>query len=98
ATLGINDSVRPRGSVVFGILGDGAVLHETTVLTGTSEPQLCRVDVTGVTLLTLVTDYGDALDLADHADWGGARLLRPADFKRKRRPSPSRTSLFGRQR
>jgi hypothetical protein len=76
ATLGIDDGVRPRGSVVFRILGDGEVLYETAMLTGTSEPHLCRVDVTGVTLLTLVVDYGDSLDLADHADWGGARLLK----------------------
>ncbi len=79
ATLGIDDAVRPRGSVVFRVLGDGTVLHESATLTGTSEPQPCRVDVDGVALLTLVVDYGDALDLADHADWGGARLLRAAD-------------------
>ncbi len=76
ATLGIDDAVRPRGSVVFRILGDGKVLYETAMLTGTSGPHLCRVDLTGVTLLTLVVDYGDSLDLADHADWGGARLLK----------------------
>jgi len=29
-------------------------------------------------MLTLVVDYGDGLDLSDHADWGGVRLLKPA--------------------
>ncbi|MFQ5589772.1 MAG: NPCBM/NEW2 domain-containing protein [Phycisphaerae bacterium] len=78
ATVGIDDAVRPRGSVVFRIVGDGTVLHETELLTGTSPPNLCRVDVTAVTVLTLVVDYGDSLDLADQADWGGARLIREA--------------------
>jgi hypothetical protein len=78
ATIGIDDAVRPRGSVVFRVLGDGGVLFESDVLTGRDAPQDVIVDVTGVARLTLVTDYGDGLDLSDHADWGAARLLKPA--------------------
>jgi hypothetical protein len=78
ATLGIDDAVRPRGSVVYQVLGDGDMLHETAVLTGTSEPYTCVVEVVGVNTLTLIVDYGDSLDLSDHADWGSARLLKPA--------------------
>jgi hypothetical protein len=78
ATIGIDDFVRPRGSVVFRVVGDGRVLLESGVLTGQDPPQDVAVDVTGVRQLDLVVDYGDGLDLADHADWGGARLIRPA--------------------
>jgi len=27
--------------------------------------------------LTLIVDYGEALDVADHADWADARLIKP---------------------
>jgi hypothetical protein len=78
ATIGIDDAVRPRGSVVFRVLGDGKVLFDSGVLTGKDPPRDVNVNVVGVSLLTLVVDYGDELDLSDQADWGGARLLKPA--------------------
>lgn len=78
ATIGIDDAVRPRGSVLFRVLGDATVLYEGTQVTGSDRPRDILIDVTGVDLLTLVVDYGDDLDLSDHADWGGARVLRPA--------------------
>ncbi|MCH7595217.1 MAG: hypothetical protein IID35_01540, partial [Planctomycetes bacterium] len=34
------------------------------------------VDLAGVSRLTLLVDYGAGLDLSDHADWGGVRLLK----------------------
>lgn len=77
ATIGIDDVVRPRGSVVFRVEGDGRVLFDSGMLTGADPPRDVIVDVSGVTVLTLVVDYGDELDLADHADWGNARLLKP---------------------
>jgi hypothetical protein len=33
-------------------------------------------DIRGVARLTLEVDYGEGLDLSDHADWANARLLR----------------------
>ncbi len=78
AEVGIDNYVRPRGSVVFRLLGnDGAELYSSGLLTGRDEPVLVRVDVRGAKALTLIVDYGDELDIADHAVWGGARLLRP---------------------
>jgi hypothetical protein len=79
ATIGVDDSVRPRGSVVFRVLGDGEVLFDSGVVTGTDAARQMFVDVRSVEILTLIVDYGDDLDLADHADWGGARLLRPRE-------------------
>jgi len=78
ATIGIDDAVRPAGSVVFRVLGDGKVLLDSGVLTGKDPPRDVNVNVVGVRALTLVVDYGDELDLSDQADWGGARLLKPA--------------------
>jgi hypothetical protein len=77
ATIGIDDAVRPRGSVVFRVLGDGRELYDSGLVTGTEEARDIIVDLTGVGRLTLLVDYGDGLDLADQADWGGARLLKP---------------------
>ena len=78
ATIGIDDAVRPRGSVVYRVVGDGRVLFDSGLQTGYDAPQDVMVPISGLTLLTLVVDYGENLDLADHADWGGARLLKPA--------------------
>ncbi len=78
ATIGIDDSVRPRGSVVFRVAGDGRILYDSGAVTGKDEPVDIRVDVTGVKRLRLIVDYGEGLDLADHADWADARLLKPA--------------------
>lgn len=78
ATIGIDDAVRPRGSVVFRVLGDETTLFDSGLITGRDEPRRLVADVSGVEKLTLVVSYGDGLDLSDHADWGGARLLRPS--------------------
>lgn len=76
ATIGLDDAVRPRGSVEFRVLGDGKLLYKSGLLTGRDQPRDILVSVQGVGRLTLIVDYGDELDLADYADWGGARLLR----------------------
>ncbi len=86
ATIGIDDSVQPRGSVVFRILGDTKVLFDSGVMTGADPPRDIIVDVSGVNSLTLIVDYGDELDLCDHADWGDARLLKAP------KPTPGETS------
>jgi hypothetical protein len=83
ATIGLDDAVRPRGHVVFRILGDDQVLFDSGAVTGQDEPREIKVDVSAVGVLKLVVDYGDGLDLADHADWGNARLLRPPADARK---------------
>jgi hypothetical protein len=77
ATIGIDDSVRPRGHVVFRVIGDEGILFDSGPVTGRNGPEDILVDVTGVLVLKLVVDYGEELDIADHADWCDARLLRP---------------------
>ena len=76
ATIGIDDAVRPRGDVVFRVLGDQGVLFDSGPVTGMDPPRDIVVDLAGVSRLTLLVDYGAGLDLSDHADWGGVRLLK----------------------
>ncbi len=77
AHIGIDDYVRPRGSVVFRVTGDGKELFSSGLVTGRDKSSLLRVGIEGVKTLTLIVDYGDELDVADHAVWGAARLLKP---------------------
>lgn len=77
ATIGLDNFVRPRGSVVYRVTGDGRTLYDSGLITGRDEPQDILVDITGVKTLTLIVDYGEGLDMADHANWGGVRLIRP---------------------
>ncbi len=78
ATIGIDDAVRPLGSVVMQVKGDGRTLFDSGVIAGNDPPRDVLVDIAGVQSLTLLVDYGEGLDASDHADWGDARLLRPA--------------------
>lgn len=89
ATIGIDDAVRPRGNVVFRVLGDGKVLFDSGPVTGRDEPRDVAVEITGVRSLTLAVEYGDQMDLSDHANWAAARLIRPADSQPSTGPSPA---------
>jgi alpha-glucosidase len=74
AQVGLDDEVTGAGSVAFELIGDGAVLARTGVLTRADPAQPIDVDVTGVETLTLrTTDGGDGINF-DHGDWGDAQL------------------------
>ncbi len=79
ATIGIDDAVRPRGTVRFRVEGDGRELFDSGVVTGEDEAQRIAVDVRGVSRLTLMVGNADGLDLSDHADWADARLIKPRE-------------------
>src|SRR5262249_41274380 len=76
ATVGIDDAVSGQGSVIFRVYGDDKLLKETPVLRGGDTPVELEIPVKGVLLLRLEVDYADNGDVADHADWADARLLR----------------------
>jgi hypothetical protein len=76
AVIGVDAAVGGAGSVLFRVLGDERVLYESPVLRGGDAPLPIRVDVRGVLLLRLVVDFADNGDLADHANWANAHLLR----------------------
>jgi hypothetical protein len=76
AVAGIADDMADRGDVTLVVLGDGRVLWEARNVRGGEEPREVLVDVTGVRELSLQTDFGEELDLSDHACWAMARLIR----------------------
>jgi hypothetical protein len=75
ATVGIDDAVRPRGNVRLVISGDDRVLLETTV-TGTDPPLPVDLELDGVRRLSVLADFGQEMDVADHLDLCEARVIK----------------------
>ena len=68
AQVGLDDEVGNRGNVQFIVLGDGAELYRSPVMTGDSATQTVNANVSGRSSVVLVVDpLGDAS--YDHADW-----------------------------
>jgi hypothetical protein len=65
AVVGIDDRVRPLGSMRLSIRGDNRLLWEATV-TGAGVPQPLDLDVGGVRRLSIVADFSGAFDVGDH--------------------------------
>ncbi|WP_350241136.1 NPCBM/NEW2 domain-containing protein [Deinococcus sonorensis] len=69
ATVGIDDEVGTKGSVVFEVWADGKKLTDSGVVRGSDGPKTLTADLTGKSSLSLrVTDAGDG-NFYDHADW-----------------------------
>jgi len=77
AVIGLNDTAGRKGDCNFVVLGDGRELFRKR-MQGRDKPATVRVDVRGVRRLTLLVEPGKNLDIADHADWCDACLIRPA--------------------
>ena len=74
ATVGVDDEVGKRGSVVFQVYVDGIKAYDSGTMTGQSASAPVSVSVAGKHTLTLaVTDAGNGLSY-DHADWADAKL------------------------
>ncbi len=78
ATIGIDDETRGRGDCIFIVRGDGGELFRRQIQ-GKDAPQEVRVDIAGLTSVTLIVEPGEDLDLGDHADWCDARFVRVAE-------------------
>lgn len=76
ATIGIDDAVRPRGSVVFRVLADGKEVFNSGPVRGEDAPRPIRMALASPKKIELCVDFGDGLDLSDHADWGHIRLIK----------------------
>ncbi len=74
ATIGVDDEVGARGSVVFQVYGDGLKLYDSGLLTGASAARSLNVDITGRSELRLVVTNGGDGNSYDHADWAGTML------------------------
>ena len=74
ATVGVDDEVGANGSVVFNLYGDGTLIYNSGVLTGSSPGVPVSLPLHGIRELALiVTDAGDGPDF-DHADWADVQL------------------------
>lgn len=75
AVAGLDDRVRPAGSVRLVISGDDRTLFDRE-LSGADDPLPIALDVTGVVRLKILVDYGsDGSEAADHLDLCDPRLF-----------------------
>jgi alpha-galactosidase len=72
--VGIDDEVTTGGSATFSIRADDTLVVASGVLTSADAPQTLTADVTGATLVELVTDPGADSD-GDHTDWALPRIV-----------------------
>lgn len=75
ATIGIDAGTQGRGNCNFIVIGDRKQLF-TQEVKGADALRQITIDVSGVKKLTLLVEPGADLDLADHANWCDARLIR----------------------
>ena len=80
AVFGIDDETDGGGHVTFRVVGDGKTLvpqePEAGAVSGKDAATSIDVDVSGVSELTLIVDYGQDMHILDRADWADARLIR----------------------
>jgi hypothetical protein len=78
AVIGIDAEVGRRGDAVFRVVADGRDVLPDGRARGGDAWRSVRIPVTGVRELRLVVECGEDLDMADHADWAEACVIRPA--------------------
>lgn len=76
ASIGIDDAVGSRGSVVFRVLADGREVFNSGPVSGRDAPKPVLVELNGAKTLQLAVDFGEDLDIGDQANWASARLIK----------------------
>lgn len=74
AQVGIDDRVGPRGYIKLVVLGDGRKLFESPIR-GRDDPVSLRLDIRNIDRLTILVDFGDDLDVADHLNLCEAKII-----------------------
>ena len=74
--IGIDDEVGDRGNVAFVVLGDGKELYRSKNVTGADQIIRLAISIMAVNRLVLLVEFGDEFHIGDHANWGGARVVR----------------------
>ncbi len=69
ASIGVDDEEGSKGSVVFQVWGDGALLYDSGIMTGASATKTVNLDISGRTSLRLQVQGGTDTTSNDHADW-----------------------------
>lgn len=75
ATIGIDAETDGHGECVFVVRADGSELAREP-MKAADDPRKLQIDISGVQQLELIVESGADLDLADHANWCDACLLR----------------------
>lgn len=75
ATVGIDDRVRETGHVQLVVTGDNRTLFDRPI-SGKDAPIELDLDLTAVRRLTVLVDYGEGLDIADHLNLANARITK----------------------
>ncbi|MFD1046202.1 NPCBM/NEW2 domain-containing protein [Kibdelosporangium lantanae] len=74
ADVGVDDEAGTNGTVSFEVWADGAKVADSGVLTNAMPAKPLQANVSGATLIRLVTaDGGDGINY-DHADWANAHI------------------------
>jgi len=74
ASVGVDDEVGTKGSVIFQVFLDGTKVYDSGVMTGATATNNIALSLgTAATLELVVTDGGDGID-SDHADWAAAQI------------------------
>jgi hypothetical protein len=78
AVAGIDDAAT-GGDAILTVLVDGKPAGDAMRLTGGEKPVPIRIELDGAEELAVRVDFGpDKLDVGDHVDLAGARLIRKA--------------------
>ncbi len=76
--VGVDDEIPEEnpGSVVFLLIGDGAILYESPIMRSNMPPRRIHINIEGISELKLIVDEADYGTNSDHADWGNARFVK----------------------
>ncbi len=75
ATVGVDDEVAKKGSVLFEVYLDGKLVRQSGLIRGGAKSEKLSVDLTGAQQMILrVDDNEDGID-SDHANWGDAFIV-----------------------
>lgn len=75
ATIGVDDSAGPAGSVEFRLVGDGETVYESGVMTHDDQAINVSLPVDGIHVLRLEVGRGNDNTEDDLADWADATLI-----------------------
>ena len=97
AMVGVDDEVKPNGSVAFSVWVDGQRVADSGVMRAGQVPQLMSVNLVGASLMELRADDGDDGKDSDHADWAGALIRVIPDTDPTEYPQPVELETLGEQ-
>lgn len=76
ADVGIDAATGALGNVIFRVLADGKEVFNSGPVRGGEAPRALQTGVENVRRFELCVDFGEDLDVGDHANWAAARLVK----------------------